>query len=328
MPFSRATMQLPRLIELWLVRHRDSALTTTRSASFGSPRNLTILHRHDLHSFCHGRCHNASAFDALLYTLPISAHFGYTVHPPNVCFHEAMLGTFSSEQAHSIVRSQTVAAHIAHRLLGPLAADELVQCERTVLVLDRERRRILNAEEVGAAARARGLFAHVVRFEGTTFDSQLRHMRCAQLVVSVHGAGQQLLVFMRPGATLLSIGWEGHTPDWFLLDALDAHLRFHRVITDQLMAPPANESIKWADVRLPMADAHAAVCSTFGDVCKPSDKPVPVCECPGLRSYRSPERGGRCIDSSHSFRCRTNVTACVLVGGEREVQAVEQHGRL
>ena len=116
-----------------------------------------------------------------------------------------------------------MADFIANNLLAT-SHTQRGRCEgmAAVVILDRVHRRILNAEAL--AARARGLrhAATVVRFEGMTLPEQFRIVRCASLLVSVHGAGQQWVTFMRKGTRILSIGWKDWPPNYYKQAAKDA----------------------------------------------------------------------------------------------------------
>lgn len=56
--------------------------------------NVTLLYRHDLHSFCHEGCHDPTKFEDFLFTLPVTTHLAYYRHRP-ACFREAVFGTIT-----------------------------------------------------------------------------------------------------------------------------------------------------------------------------------------------------------------------------------------
>jgi hypothetical protein len=87
--------------------------------------------------------------------------------------------------------------------------------DRTVLILQRRTRRLLNAQALADAAVAKGLFASVVEFDDLGVPEQIRAVRCCKLFVAVMGAGQQWVSFMRRGSAMLSIGWKNWKPDYY-----------------------------------------------------------------------------------------------------------------
>ena len=125
----------------------------------------------------------------------------------------------------------------ANELAGPDRRCPTKDPDRTVVILQRKSRRLRNVGALAERARARGLEAVVVEFESATeVLEQIATVRCCRLFVSVMGAAQQWVSFMRPQSTLLSIGWINWKTTYYEKFAKDAGVKFIGVTTTKVRA--------------------------------------------------------------------------------------------
>lgn len=258
------------------------------------------------------RCHDPTKFEDLLYTLPIVSHRAYFTDDAHlgVCFRDAVLGTHrmnfkDSELSNYIVKglenrikwSNAGGENQEVEILGSLNSKSNRQAfnskcptdpEKTVLILQRRSRRLLNAEALATIIRSKGLYANVALFEDATVLQQLATVRCCKLFIGVMGAGQQWVSFMRPRTTLLSIGWTNWKATYYEKYARENNVNFYSVITqdihpdydsptvikkfgkDKLQSEAFRKSIlsdktiaKNCDVNMPEKDLHAILRNVF-----------------------------------------------------------------
>lgn len=162
-----------------------------------------------------------------MYTQKVShrAYFTDDQHL-NVCFRDAVmgahrLGTSDREIGEFIVRGLGLDNRQKGSDSGGEAGHQSGQCptdaDRTVLVLQRNSRKLLNADEIAnwASSSSPGLHARIVTFEGMAVLEQMQAVRCCKLLIAVMGAGQQWVSFMRRGSVLLSVGWKNWRADYY-----------------------------------------------------------------------------------------------------------------
>jgi hypothetical protein len=230
----------------------------------------------------------------LLFTLPVISHRAYFTDNKhlNVCFHDAVIGT------HRIgVKDSDVSAHIIQGLENKLrwsgGGNALTATcpsdpEKTVLILQRQNRKLLNAEALATMVRQKGLHATVAEFEGASVLQQISTARCCKLFIAVMGAGQQWVSFMRPGSTLFSIGWTNWNANYYAKYAKENNVKFVTVNTndvhpnfddptivkffgkDKLKSESFRKSLvghkqvaKYSDVNLSEKDLHSILRSVF-----------------------------------------------------------------
>ena len=110
------------------------------------------------------------------------------------------------------------------------------------------------------------------------------------MLVSVHGAGQQWVSFMRRGSVLVSLGWKHWRPDFYRQAAVAAGVSFRGVLisdpqpnheaplvqaveSGQVNVRGAGSAslpellAKWSDVRMPMRAFVNELCSVWPDRC-------------------------------------------------------------
>ena len=239
-------------------------------------RRVALLYRDDVHSFCRDTgCHDPTRFEPFLYALPVRSHRAYFTSQEhlNVCFRDAVLGTpdpaTSGREVSSFLASRLMhqaatatgaggAAGAAGRTSGGgrgggggglCGADN--DPSRTVVVLQRESRRIANMDEIVAAVRqlkvapgagkgrtfssAQPLNVRVAIFENASIAEQLSTVACCGLLVAVMGAGQQWVSFMPRGSTLLSVGWQNWRGDYYEVYAKAAGVRFREISASKVM---------------------------------------------------------------------------------------------
>jgi len=201
------------------------------------------MYRDDVHDFCRDTgCHDPTKFEDLLFTLPVASHRAYFTDDAHLgtCFRDAVIGTHREG-----VKDKEVSDFI---LRGLEAKGQLHECptdpDRTVLILQRRTRRLLNAEDLQAEAKRQGLFATVVEFDGMGVPDQIAAVRCCKLFVAVMGAGQQWVSFMRRGSTLLSIGWKNWKAEYYKKYAQEAGVHFLVALTDIVKPDFNNPTVK------------------------------------------------------------------------------------
>jgi len=232
--------------------------TSALSAERFEKLKVMLFYRDDVHDFCRDTgCHDPTKFEDLLFTLPFVDHRAYFAKEDthlNVCFRDAVLGT-----SREGVSDREVSNHILQGLgmAAPQAAasasagaNTKMTCptdpERTVVILQRRNRRLLNAQDLAAFVETQTttltsggdkgpLFARVVEFDGMNVTQQMFTVRCCKLFVAVMGAGQQWVSFMRKGSTLLSIGWRNWNADYYKGYAKEAGVTFVAVETSQVV---------------------------------------------------------------------------------------------
>jgi len=138
------------------------------------------------------------------------------------CFRDAVIGTHREGTKDSEVSDFILKGLIASKQAaagGKGGGGGMDACpsdaDRTVLILQRRTRRLLNAEALAEGVRAKGLFARILEFDDLDVPDQIKAVRCCKLFVAVMGAGQQWVSFMRRGSALLSIGWRNWKADYY-----------------------------------------------------------------------------------------------------------------
>ena len=173
---------------------------------------VMLFYRDDVHDFCRDTgCHDPTKFEDLLFTLPFVDHRAYFSSQQekhlNVCFKDAVMGTHrdgtsdkevsnfilqglgmvpaSSAPAAADSASSTKAVAAVSSPASSSSSSSVFQqqqqqqwtCptdpDRTVLILQRRNRRLLNAEELAKLATTQGLFGRVVEFDGMPVIEQI-----------------------------------------------------------------------------------------------------------------------------------------------------------
>jgi len=165
--------------------------------------------------------------------------------------------------------------------------------DKTVLILQRQNRKLLNVEELSKIVKtySKGkLYVNIVEFEDASVLQQIITVRCCKLFIAVMGAGQQWVSFMRSGTTLLSIGWSNWNANYYSKYAKENNVKFIPVITNdvtpnfndptiikffgadklksqsyrnELLRSGNKQIAKYSDVRLPEKDMMNVLRSTF-----------------------------------------------------------------
>ena len=143
-------------------------------------------------------CSTAPLFTTIIQIMPVHMlNILDTTH--GTCFHKAHFGTF---------QRNIEPFEIENRVYSLLNISKENCTDKPLLILqDRNYRRILNIRDLRQTAVKTGFQAEIVAFENITAKEQLRWMRCADVLVGVHGAGLEWFHFMKKPAALIEIGW-------------------------------------------------------------------------------------------------------------------------
>lgn len=151
--------------------------------------------------------HNPYKFREILYTLPVIAD-GYWGDNRGACFHTAVVGAIRK-----VKRKEAIAYifnHIGLRWNEEHESDMASQKSRKfrVTIIKRKLRQILNTGELEQAAKSEGFIVVSEYLEDYNVKEQMKLALWSDVLVSVHGAGLEWLVFMRPGCAILEIYWD------------------------------------------------------------------------------------------------------------------------
>ena len=149
-------------------------------------------------------CHNTKRYKKILETLYLGGEPKvFYQAAKNTCYSSAVFGSNTKDlkDPRSII-NHTISYILKHSPLKKPVKD----C--TVIIQDRKQRRMLNIDELVAAAKSVG-FKNVckVLLEKLTIEEQLLMASKAHLMVGVQGSGLQWAVFMPKGSVLLEIAW-------------------------------------------------------------------------------------------------------------------------
>ena len=122
-------------------------------------------------------CVSMHRFEDIIFSLSVRQdHMSYHDEKPNTCYANAVFGTVSKNLPSSleVVNNVVNYSDITHdKCLGS-----------TVLILDRNNRRILNMEEMRIVAEEVGFKnVSIVKFEKRTFKEQLNLIRCTDIFI-------------------------------------------------------------------------------------------------------------------------------------------------
>ncbi len=146
------------------------------------------------------QCQSRDRFKELITAFGVRQYYDtYHAFPAKTCYRNAVLGWIPSD-------SEIVSDFVINRI--PF---DINNCDplKTVTIIQRLNRQILNLEELLKAAKDMGFKnTQVFTFENMTFSEQYAIIRCTDILIGVRGAGLQWLTFMRPNRGLMELSWK------------------------------------------------------------------------------------------------------------------------
>jgi adenomatosis polyposis coli protein len=174
-------------------------------------------------------CDDIHRYEAFLkYINVVEPHEVFYKLPANTCFRNAVFGL-----ANLNYDSRLVVDYVLSKAgLPSSSCDDSVR----VLIIQRKRRRLINAAELLEAAISEG-FSHsvVVDFEEKTVEEQMSLCACSQVMLGVQGAGLQWAVFMQRGSTLVEVAWPQKFWGFYFNSFVSPYGIRHRTLTTDLV---------------------------------------------------------------------------------------------
>ena len=152
-----------------------------------------------------GSCHARERYEPFLLALGASYNDGYQTLGANTCFEKGIFGYTTSNVRRGELED------LMRRKMN-ISEAKCVGKHPRILIQDRHERRMLNSDKLKIALEAK-LSATVssIYFEDIPLHEQLQAVYCADVLVGVQGAGLEHYRFLRPGASVLEVGWK-HWP--------------------------------------------------------------------------------------------------------------------